>query len=74
MWVYRGIRLIPVHVVPMRDWLKMPLVESIPVVDDAGIPFTQDLALTQGFYAAVAAYLAWQVFLYLYQNRPTHEE
>lgn len=69
MWVYHGLRLIPARAVPMREWLQMPLVETVPVVDDAGIPFTQDLALTQGFYVAMGAYLAWQVFVYLYQHQ-----
>lgn len=63
MWIFHGVRLLPpVHTPPGR-WLEMPLVTTVPLYDDAGIAYANDLALTEGFYTLVGVYCAWRVVL-----------
>ena len=37
--------------------LEQPLVERVPVLDDAGVPYAEDMVLTQGFFLLVISYV-----------------
>ena len=41
----------------------MPLVERIPVLDDAGVVYSADLAPTEGLLLLVVAYAVWRSFV-----------
>jgi hypothetical protein len=63
MFLYHGFHLLPVVRTPPARWLEIPIASSVPVVDDAGVAFAQDLQLTEGFWVVVGVYLAWTALL-----------
>ena len=62
LFPYRALRLIP-ETVSITNVLDRPIVQTIPVVDDVGVQYANDLVLTDGFYVTIATYIALRYVL-----------
>ena len=64
MLLYQGLRFLPPTPTPPAQWLDMPLAVTTPhAVDAAGTAYGSDLALTEGFWALLASYVALRFVL-----------
>ena len=62
---FRALRLVPA--IPafsrecLREVLRAPPVDVLPVTDDIGVQYAFDLQLTAGFYLLLLTYLALKI-------------
>lgn len=73
-YLYHGFHLLPVIRTPPAQWLDIPVVSTVPVLDAGGVAYANDLQLTEGFWTLAVVYAAWSGLLRWWLRRRQEEE